>query len=136
MSESEPETTVPKLKRPWFQYRLRTLLLLTTILAVALSLLKWLYTKCGLEIVGLVMLVAISASVHAGCALWMVADARKRGKSSILLVALFAYFGPFGVIPWLLLRPPIKAVTLSTNVEARTDGRPYGMPNRPTGRSR
>ncbi len=118
---SSPQAT-PKPTRRWYQYSLRTLLLLTTILAVALSLLRWLYTTCGLEIVGLVMLVAISASFHAGCALWMVADARKRGKSSILLLALFAYFGPFGVIPWLLLRPPINAATLSTNVEARTEG--------------
>ena len=66
------------------------------------------------------MLAAIVTSFHAGCALWMVADARKRGKSSILLVALFAFFGPFGVIPWLPLRPPIKAVTLSPNVISET----------------
>jgi hypothetical protein len=110
MTGNHPAVQPP---RPPFQFRLRTLLLMTATLAVALSLLRWLYTNCGLEIVGLVMFVAIGASFHAGCALWMVDDARERGKCGILFVALFAYFGPFGVIPWLLLRPHIKAVRIA-----------------------
>ena len=121
MTVAEPQPTPAGPPAPPFQFRLRTLFLLTTLCAASLSLFRWLSGKYGLEIAGWVMLVAIATSFHAACALWMVSDARKRGKSSILLVALFAYFGPFAVIPWFFLRPRVKAIAFSTNIEARTE---------------
>ena len=108
MTTPNVQTTTSKPDRRRFQYTLAGLLGFTTFVAVVLSLLRWIYVKYGLDIVGLVVLVAISGSFHLGCALWAFSDARKRGSFGIFVVALFAYAGPFGLIPWLLLRPPIK----------------------------
>ncbi len=123
MTSTDSQPAAPPPQPPRIQFSLRTLFLLTTILAVALSLLKWLYIEWGLDIVGLVILVAVTMSFHLGCALWMIDDARKRGKSSLLLVALFAYAGPLGLIPWLVLRLSIGAVARSTDIQARTEKR-------------
>jgi hypothetical protein len=35
-------------------------------------------------------------------------DARRRGKSALLVAALIILFFPIGLIIWLLVRPPIK----------------------------
>jgi hypothetical protein len=41
---------------------------------------------------------------------WCAVDARRRGKSAFLVaVAVFVFF-PFGLVAWLLFRPPRKAV--------------------------
>ena len=100
-SKSEP--------RP-FQFGLRSLLALATIVAVVLSLLRWLHVTFGLDLIG-VEILAIVGTVHVVCASWAINDALKRGKSALLVVALLTFLGPFGVLPWLLLRPPIKAAS-------------------------
>jgi hypothetical protein len=41
--------------------------------------------------------------------IWMCAsDARRRGKSPLLVAALVILFFPLGLIVWLLVRPPIS----------------------------
>ena len=109
-SSATPETkpAEPKPDRRRFQFSLAGLLTFTTISAVVLSLLRWIYVKYGLETVALTITIAIGGSLHVGCALWAIDDARKRGRSGLMVVALFSYFGPLGVIPWMLLRPSIK----------------------------
>ncbi len=105
-SESRPDPPQPE-PRP-FQFGLRSLLVLTTIVAVVLSLLRWLHVTYGLDPLG-VEILAIVGTIHVVCAFWAINDALKRGKSTLLVVTLFTFLGPFGVLPWLLLRPPIKA---------------------------
>lgn len=36
---------------------------------------------------------------------WCVADARRRGKSALLVTLAVVFFFPFGLIAWLLFRP-------------------------------
>jgi hypothetical protein len=101
-----------------FQYSLRTLFLITTILAVVLSLLRWIYVERGLEVLGIVVAVAAEAILYFGCVFWLIFDADKRIKPGgwrLLLVALFTYFGPFAAIPWFLFRPRIKTEPPSFN---------------------
>jgi hypothetical protein len=110
---NEPDALWSKPIRRRFQYRLRTLFLLTTIVALALSLLRWIYVTWGLEIVGIVAAVGIEATFYLGFTIWFLRDADRRikpGAWRVVLVAIFAFFGPIAIIPWLLLRPRTLSV--------------------------
>jgi hypothetical protein len=39
--------------------------------------------------------------------LWVVSDAMNRGKPPLLVVIAVVFFFPFGLIAWLLFRPPL-----------------------------
>jgi hypothetical protein len=106
MTTPEPQSTPMPGRR--FQFTLAGLLGLTTIVAVVLSLLKWVQATFGMDVVGIVILLAFVVSLHVGSAAWAIADAQKRRYSSLLVVSLFAYFGPLGALLWLLVRPRSK----------------------------
>jgi hypothetical protein len=44
---------------------------------------------------------------------WAMSDARRRGKSALLVVILVLCSFPLGLIVWLLFRPPLNQSTLS-----------------------
>ena len=39
---------------------------------------------------------------------WATSDARRRGKSPVLVLIAVVFFFPFGLIAWLLFRPPAR----------------------------
>jgi hypothetical protein len=43
--------------------------------------------------------------VWIACCIWGATDASSRGKSGCLVLLLFLFLGPVGVIIWLLIRP-------------------------------
>jgi hypothetical protein len=106
MSITEPKPAAPKLDRQRFQYSIAELLAVTTIVAVGLSVLKWLEIEFGLDIVAF----AIVGSLYVGCATWLFIDARKRGYPGVMVVLLFTLFCPFAVIVWIFIRPKAKVV--------------------------
>ena len=104
MSTPETQPTASKPDRRRFQYTIAELLVLTTIVAIGLSLLRWLAIEFGIEIVPFV----ISASIYVGCAALLFADARKRGYSGVAVVVLFTLLGPFMAFVWIFVRPKAK----------------------------
>jgi len=54
---------------------------------------------------GLLILVAYS--------LWAARDAKRRNKSVLLVLIAVVFFFPFGLIAWLLFRPPVLSPGLA-----------------------
>jgi len=104
ITESSPASSKPDRSR--FQYSLAELLALTTIVAVGLSLLKWLKIKFGIDTVTFV----IVGGLYVGCTTWLFVDARKRGYSGLVVVLLFTLTGPLAVVLWTFVRPKAKIV--------------------------
>jgi len=49
---------------------------------------------------------------------WAFLDAKKRGRSGILIALLVFWTFPLGVILWLILRPPIARLSRSADFDA------------------
>lgn len=62
---------------------------------------------------------AFLALVLFALALWAVRDAQRRRKSALFVVIAVVCFFPFGLIAWLLFRPPVATL-------ARRPDSPYG----------
>jgi hypothetical protein len=60
-----------------------------------------------------VLLAVVFALVLGGYLLWAVGDARRRGKSALLVLIAVVLFFPLGLVVWLLVRPPVRPWTNS-----------------------
>lgn len=55
---------------------------------------------------------------------WAAADARKRGKSALLVCFALVVFFPWGLIAWLVFRPTQRSLRTSGEFSACTPGMP------------
>jgi hypothetical protein len=57
--------------------------------------------------------------ILAAYSLWAVRDATRRNKSAVLVLIAVVFFFPFGLVAWLLFRPPVSRPGLARTVYNR-----------------
>lgn len=73
------------------------------------------------ELAGTLVLVVLLLAATA-YVLWAISDARRRGKSPLLVLIAVVFFFPFGLAVWLLFRPPASTRVPWAAIPNRTFG--------------